>query len=441
MADEIDMRDTLRGQVFVTRPFLPILGAMVIFLGMLSITHSHVIGEAAHLNRIMIYIGENWSPEYTFFDKCGSVELSKNLTQGYSMLQKVETQSVPMRVASGRISWLTGHCNDAADIWVALVKEHTKHPVPLAWLLSQTDDYTLVSLEQRVILGRFALMQGAWFQDRKDVQPAQIWYNRAFLLFPSWETARVLAGLYTSAGDQAEKIEEIWFTLLKSHDEGTADYWWAQAELGALSADWRSAAVDFEKGALLTQSPYQFFMRAGDSWYSAGADENAISAYMQASQALPGNGRPLMRIGDMEAGRGKDALALSWYSQALEINPSDPAILQVVAQTQYKLGDEKLARKYVLQSLDLSPDHPWSLYLLAQLNADDGKLSLAVDMAQRALSAYPHLSKPAAWLEQSLEWALDERDCPIAQTIFDRAQADQLSAGIVEQFESVCANE
>lgn len=411
---------------------------LVGLIGILLLTQYRYVSDVLLLNRLTLQLSEIWKPEYTFFDSCGSMEASGAFFADSAGMPKTHLQNIGLRVVQGRALWLTGRCPASADIWNSLLQEQVKHPASLAWLLSQMDTYEVLSPEEKVRLGRFAIRQGAWWQEHKDAQSAQIWYERAFRLYPSWETARVLVGFYSALTNQSEKIVEIWRSLLETRDQTTGDYWWARAEISRLSSDWLAAAEAFEQGALLVASPYEFYIRAGDSWYAGGNSDSAISAYSKASQALPGNGRSFLYIGDIEAGRGNYELALRWYEQALALNPDDPAILQVTGQTYFRLGNGQVAESYVERALAVSPSHSWTLFLSAQLNAEEGALSQAVNLARQALTAYPRSTKPTAWLDESLNWSLKLSSCQDAQGIVDFAQAGQVSAALLEQIQTLC---
>ena len=230
---------------------------VICVLGSLVAYRANDVVMGAIENDSMVRIIKHWPLDYTFFDKCGSGESSNLFYEELSALYRRKSQSAQIQIADVYLMWITGDCIEANITLEELTRKNVRHPILLAWLLSQESKYSLISGKDRTTLSNFAIKKAALFHDQKDFQTAQIWYERAYQLQPSWQSARVLAGLY-EVTDQTEKTLQLWQSLVNIYDESTADYWWALAELESKDEAWHSAAASFEKGALLTASPYEF---------------------------------------------------------------------------------------------------------------------------------------------------------------------------------------
>ena len=82
--------------------------------------------------------------------------------------------------------------------------------------------------------------------------------------------------------------------------------------------------------------------------------------------------------------------AIEAYERALKIDPRSPILLTELAVIYLRQGKIDVALKLAEQSIESSPDYSPSYLLLGQLYASKGQIGPAVDAYKRVIDVEPH---------------------------------------------------
>ncbi len=316
----------------------------------------------------------------------------------------------------GRALWLTGACEQAQQWW----ERAAEAGQPEAWFeLLTVGAQEAWPEDVAPALEQYAVWKGDAAGKAELPEAALIWYRRGFDAFPSRLSAQRVVGMLK--GDQAAQLD-IWDALTRRTADSNPDHWWGLAKSAELRQQWGVAAAAYERGAALTDKPYDFWMAAGAAWQRIKAWDQAEATYRAAADAVPTSTSPWLTLGHLFRAQKRWDDARAAYLQAQAIKPQEfyaPLYLGIMA---YEMQDDPTARVYLLQALDLKPEQPSAAYYLAQVSYREGKVDEAEQWLTQAVS-WNAAQKPAWWALQLGDWRLQLGRCASAREAYDTALA------------------
>jgi tetratricopeptide (TPR) repeat protein len=184
------------------------------------------------------------------------------------------------------------------------------------------------------------------------------WYELSLLLEPSAEAAAGLAKLYVAA-EQPGAAARVWAQLAETLPPEDAGHWQALGESAALAGGWADAAAAFGKGAGLSDTPYELWLRQAAAFRHLALSRDEDRAYHEAVRACPACVKPYLQLGHLWRREGQDAGALAWYVEAGRIAPENAYPPYYRAQLLYAQGKWWQAVVALEEAIALHKGSPW----------------------------------------------------------------------------------
>lgn len=328
----------------------------------------------------------------------------------------------------GRMQWLEGHCTEAIEAWK---RAWTTTGDPAAALeLVRVGEYATLSPDIRRVIAEGFYQRGLKLVEAKNDQMARLWFKSSFELVPQRKSAEMLAYQEGRVGNNAQIIA-TWRRLADSSLEIEADHWWALGRLYGSDDQWEQAALMYERGVELTDTPIDFLIEAGRSWEYARKWAQAESAYMQAYQRKPDSVKAQLGLGNVARAKGHYQDALNWYLRAEQIQPKDLLVQLYLGIVYYQIKDYGLAREHLEKTLALSPEYAIGMYYLALVAYAEGNCLLAEEKLASAIR-YNHQA-PVSWWIQLGDWRAELQNCLGAREAYASASKAGASDLLVQQ--------
>ncbi|MCZ7574945.1 MAG: hypothetical protein M5U01_40860 [Ardenticatenaceae bacterium] len=242
---------------------------------------------------------------------------------------------------SGRVAWLEGRCYQAVEAW-----QHALHLAPgdavatlnLTLAIHTTDylDDKPPSLGDRGVAS-YCYYRGLQAEQAGIVDAAIEWYKLSLKIAPARPTVEALVEYYLGHQQTIEAIN-AWGQLAHATPEIEADHWWALAQAAQLAKDWNAALAAYQRGAQVSESPFDFYMEMGHLQRKRGQYEAALIWYQQARVADPNRWGPEHFQGVVYYHLEDFDRAKVFLLKANVQNPSNPFVWYYLGLSEYKAG-------------------------------------------------------------------------------------------------------
>jgi putative inorganic carbon (HCO3(-)) transporter len=312
-------------------------------------------------------------------------------------LGRVSTLRGPAQRALARTQWVNGACTAALETWRNAARGSPAADSAAVFDAARASYAAGAESEAQGLFRE--LRRGAYLFDlarsvesRRGFAVAEPLYRLAVVVDPLPATVDLLSQRLASLGRDRDALE-LWREVEQSTTADSPVYWLAEAEIRERSGDALAARAALDRATALSPDPYDLYLRTGRMMARAHSWPAAIDSFTRAVDTHPAaSTEPYVGAGDAELQLGRYDAALRWYELGISRIPRDPWPRIAAGRAALGMGDLVEAQRQFEGALAASPDQPLALVDLAVVSHEQGHVSKAISLLERATTVAPSCS-------------------------------------------------